>query len=237
MPASLFSAAHQYVFCLGMSYACSSLAKLNFYCLAAAASQRQHSVLLSTHRALIPAATGGRSSPASSFLLQTLLVSPTQLVKTCLMHTLMLQTSIVLTITAFNAGILCQFVGCCGSHGTIHYYVQQVIPIAVAVGWVAVVNTGIRPWYASTEGLDLLARAFEQSALSLQNSYDSFVKVSLVCSVLSKMLMCIGRKMHSQSRAVACSALYRHAAAACSCSLLQDALAETSNGQVVGCAA
>ena len=36
-----------------------------------------------------------------------------------------MQTAIILTTLALNSQILCQFIGCCNIHGTIHYFVQQ----------------------------------------------------------------------------------------------------------------
>ena len=88
-----------------------------------------------------------------------------------------LQTSVVLSITAFNAGVLCQFVGCCNRTGSIHYYVQQIIPISIAVGYAVLVNSGVKPWYASGEAQKLLAEAFESSGHVLEQSYTALVQV------------------------------------------------------------
>lgn len=88
-----------------------------------------------------------------------------------------LQTSVVLSITAFNAGVLCQFVGCCNRTGTIHYFVQQIIPIAIAVGYAVLVNSSVKPWYASSEALKLLAEALESSGHILEHSYTALVQV------------------------------------------------------------
>lgn len=89
----------------------------------------------------------------------------------------LLQTSVVLSITAFNAGVLCQFVGCCNRTGTIHYYVQQIIPISIAVGYAVLVNSGVKPWYASSDAQKLLAEAFESSGHVLEQSYTALVQV------------------------------------------------------------
>ncbi|KAL3143665.1 hypothetical protein ABBQ38_002460 [Trebouxia sp. C0009 RCD-2024] len=86
------------------------------------------------------------------------------------------KTSVVLSITAFNAGVLCQFVGCCNRTGTIHYYVQQIIPISIAVGYAVLINSGIKPWYASSEAQKLLAEAFESSGQILEQSYTALVQ-------------------------------------------------------------
>ena len=94
-----------------------------------------------------------------------------------------LQVSTVLSITAFNAGVLCQFTGCCNRTGTIHYYVQQVIPIAIAVGYAVLVNTTVKPWYASFEALDVLAGAVESSAQILEQSYSALVQVTAMSCI------------------------------------------------------
>lgn len=90
---------------------------------------------------------------------------------------MLLQTSVVLSITAFNAGVLCQFVGCCNRTGTIHYYVQQIIPISIAVGYAVLVNSGVKPWYACSDAQKLLAEAFESSGQVLEQSYTALVQV------------------------------------------------------------
>lgn len=88
-----------------------------------------------------------------------------------------LQTSVFLSVSAFNAGVLCQFVGCCNRTGTIHYYVQQIIPISIAVGYAVLINSCVKPWYASSEALKLLAEAFESSGQTLEQSYTALVQV------------------------------------------------------------
>lgn len=37
-----------------------------------------------------------------------------------------MQVAVILTVLTLNSQILCQFVGCCNSHGTIHFFIQQV---------------------------------------------------------------------------------------------------------------
>ena len=77
----------------------------------------------------------------------------------------------------FTSIVLCQYVGCCGSHGTARFFLTNLVPVAVGVGWVSVVNHGVLPQFASTTALDKLGTALEQCAQLMNAHYDAFIQV------------------------------------------------------------
>lgn len=88
-----------------------------------------------------------------------------------------LQVTALLTTIVLTSIILCQYVGCCGSHGTARFFLTNLLPVAVGVGWVSIVNHGILPQFASTTALDKLGTALEQCARLVDAHYDAFIQV------------------------------------------------------------
>ncbi|KAK9817468.1 hypothetical protein WJX74_007322 [Apatococcus lobatus] len=84
------------------------------------------------------------------------------------------RVAVILTVLTLNSQILCQFQGCCDSHGTIHYYIQQIVAISIAVAFGIIVSQFVAPWYASQHALDLMSASLRATGRALTLQYTAF---------------------------------------------------------------